>query len=108
MSTDNVIPFPRNAYMAARVRAGAMWTRADRAAVLSALRDGEITLETVLERSADPLYGKFRVSTLLNHMPGIGKIRRDSILRALGIDSKRRVSALGPRKREELLRLTRR
>lgn len=109
MSTDNVIPFPsRIAFMAARERAGLKWTRARRAAVLSALRGGESTLETVLARSADPLYGKFRVSTLLNHMPGIGKFRRNSILRALDIDSKRRISGLGARQREELLRLTRR
>ncbi|MET9779396.1 integration host factor, actinobacterial type [Streptomyces sp. NPDC006367] len=78
--------------------------RKERGEVLAALKNGTVSLESVLERD-DAVVGKTYVRRLLESLPGIGKVRAGQLLSDLGISERRRVQGLGARQRERLLEL---
>ena len=81
---------------AARVRK----VRADAKAGLKA---GTADLAGILAKgSDDDLFGKIRVVSLLESMPGVGKIRAAQIMERLDIAENRRVRGLGDRQRAAL------
>jgi hypothetical protein len=74
-----------------------------RADVKAGLKAGTVTLSGVLVKGADDdLFGKIKVVSLLESMPGVGKVRAAQIMERLRIDASRRVRGLGPNQRQAL------
>ena len=55
---------------------------------------GSIT-EIMMQGQADDAIGRMKVTALLQSMPGVGKVKAQSIMDALGIADNRRVRGLG-------------
>jgi len=77
--------------------------RKDRAAIRSQLAKREITFSTLLERLDDDSVGKMKVLTVIEAMPGIGKVKARKLMRRIRINENRRLRGLGVRQRAELL-----
>jgi hypothetical protein len=79
--------------------------RRERAEVKNRLKAGTVTLPDILTRGADDdVIGKIRVESLLQSVPGVGKVRAGQIMERLGIDPSRRVRGLGVNQRSALER----
>ena len=57
----------------------------------------------MLTRQDDDTVGKMKVSTVLEALPGVGKVRARKIMERLDISASRRVRGLGAKQREALL-----
>ena len=77
--------------------------RKKRAELKAQLKSGKISLKDVLARSGDDIVGKMKVSTVLESLPGVGKVRAAKIMEKLDISASRRVRGLGAKQRESLL-----
>jgi hypothetical protein len=74
--------------------------RKQRAELKNRLKRGSTTLPQVLaEGQTDEIIGRTKVSTLLESLPGIGKVRASQIMEQLGIAESRRVRGLSARQR---------
>ncbi len=76
--------------------------RRKRAELKGQLKSGKLMLKDVLGRSDDTV-GKMKVSTVLESLPGVGKVRARKIMEKLDISASRRVRGLGAKQRESLL-----
>ncbi len=78
--------------------------RRERAEIKEKLKNGSTTLKQVLDqgRTSDVI-GKMKVLSLLESLPGVGKVRARKIMQELEISESRRVKGLGARQREGLL-----
>ena len=76
--------------------------RRKRAELKGQLKSGKLGLTDVLARSDDTV-GKMKVSTVLESLPGVGKVRARKIMEKLDISTSRRVRGLGAKQRESLL-----
>ena len=77
--------------------------RRERAEVKDRLKRGHATLPDVLEQSAtDDVFGKMKVSALLESMPGVGKVRARQLMERYGIAESRRIRGLGDNQRAGL------
>ncbi len=74
--------------------------RADLKAELKAER---VSLRDVLGRQDDDTVGKMKVSSVLESLPGVGKVRARKIMERLDISSSRRVRGLGAKQKDALL-----
>ena len=71
--------------------------RATRAEIKNQLKYSKSALSQVLEKAKDDeALGKLKVVTLLESLPGIGKVKALAILSEVGISESRRVRGLGP------------
>lgn len=78
--------------------------RRARAEVKELLKMGSLTLEDVLERAdADDIIAGIKVSSVLQSVPGLGKIKAKRLMEELSIAENRRIRGLGSRQREALL-----
>ena len=77
--------------------------RKKRAELKGQLKSGKLTLKDVLARQGDDTVGKMKVSTVLESLPGVGKVRARKIMEKLDISASRRVRGLGAKQRESLL-----
>jgi hypothetical protein len=78
--------------------------RRKRAELKAQLKSGNMSLATVLARdSADETVGKMKVSSVLESMPGVGKVRARKIMEKLDISASRRVRGLGSKQKDALL-----
>ena len=77
--------------------------RRKRAELKEQLKSGRTSLKELLDRTADEVVGKMKVSTVLESLPGVGKVRAQKIMEELGISATRRVRGLGSKQREQLL-----
>ena len=77
--------------------------RRKRAELKGQLKSGKVNLTDVLSRQGDDTVGKMKVSTVLESLPGVGKVRARKIMEKLGISASRRVRGLGAKQRESLL-----
>jgi len=77
--------------------------RKKRAALKGELKAGKLTLKDVLSRQGDDTVGKMRVSTVLESLPGVGKVRAGKIMGNLNISVSRRIRGLGAKQRDALL-----
>ncbi|HEY8555788.1 MAG TPA: integration host factor, actinobacterial type [Actinomycetes bacterium] len=78
--------------------------RRKRAELKSQLKSGNMSLATVLAKdSADETVGKMKVSSVLESMPGVGKVRARKIMEKLDISASRRVRGLGSKQKDALL-----
>ncbi len=78
--------------------------RKKRAEVKAELKSGTRSLADVLKNAdGDATLGKMKVSTVLESLPGVGKVRAQKIMEELDISATRRVRGLGTKQREHLL-----
>ena len=77
--------------------------RRKRAEMKEQLKSGRTTLRELLGRTEDEIVGKMKVSSVLESMPGVGRVRARKIMEKLGISDSRRMRGLGTRQKENLL-----
>lgn len=78
--------------------------RAARAELKEKLKMGSVTLADVLkEADHDDVIGKLKVLSLLESLPGVGKVKARRLMEEIGISESRRVKGLGPQQRQALL-----
>jgi chorismate-pyruvate lyase len=77
--------------------------RRKRAELKAQLKSGNMSLGTVLGKDDDETVGKMKVSSVLESMPGVGKVRARKIMEKLDISASRRVRGLGSKQKDALL-----
>ncbi|HYY82157.1 MAG TPA: integration host factor, actinobacterial type [Actinomycetes bacterium] len=77
--------------------------RRKRAELKAQLKSGNTSLATVLGRDSDETVGKMKVSSVLESLPGVGKVRARKIMEKLDISASRRVRGLGSKQKDALL-----
>ena len=77
--------------------------RRKRAEVKGELKSGKRTLSDILNDQGGDTVGKMKVSTVLESLPGVGKVRARKIMERLDISTSRRVRGLGTKQRDALL-----
>ena len=78
--------------------------RQARAEVKNRLKYSPGSLAEVLEQAkTDDVLGKLKVSSLLESLPGIGKIKARAIMAEIGISETRRLRGLGPHQAQALV-----
>src|SRR5437763_1673455 len=79
--------------------------RRRRAELREKLKMGSTSLKELLEEAdRDEVVGKMKVVTLLESLPGVGKVRARRLMEDIGISESRRVRGLGGQQREALLK----
>ena len=76
--------------------------RAARAEIKARLKMGSMSLEEALD-SDDPNVGKLKVVSMLEALPGVGKVKARRLMEEIGIAENRRVQGLGAQQRKALL-----
>lgn len=75
-----------------------------RAELKEKLKMGSTTLPELFDMAAsDETVGKMKVLTMLESLPGLGKVKARRTLEELGISESRRVQGLGKEQRKKLL-----
>jgi hypothetical protein len=77
--------------------------RRRRADLKGQLKAEKLSLRDVLARQGDDVVGKRKVSSVLESLPGVGKVRARKIIERLDISSSRRVRGLGAKQKDALL-----
>ncbi|HYT25672.1 MAG TPA: integration host factor, actinobacterial type [Actinomycetota bacterium] len=77
--------------------------RRKRAELKAQLKSGNLTLATVLDKEDDETVGKMKVASVLESLPGVGKVRARKIMEKLDISASRRVRGLGSKQKDALL-----
>ncbi len=77
--------------------------RKKRADIKERLKGGRLSLREVLEMRGDEVTGKMKVSSVLESLPGVGKVRARKLMERLDISATRRVRGLGAKQKEALL-----
>jgi len=71
-------------------------SRRERAEVKNRLKNSQGSLaDVVKEGKSNDVIGKMKVSSLLESMPGVGRVRARQIMEEIGISETRRVRGLG-------------
>ncbi len=78
--------------------------RRKRAELKEQLKSGRTSLKELLDRTADEVVGKMKVSTVLESLPGVGKVRARRLMEQFNISEARRVRGLGAQQRDALLK----
>ena len=82
-------------------------SRRRRAEVKERLKMGSITLSELLDAAdKDEIIAKLKVLTVLESLPGLGKVKARRMLEDLGISEARRLQGLGKNQREALRKAT--
>jgi outer membrane protein TolC len=77
--------------------------RKKRAQLKEQLKTGRLTLRQILDRRDDETIGKMKMSSVLESLPGVGKVRARKLMERLDISTSRRVRGLGAKQKEALL-----
>ena len=77
--------------------------RRRRAEVKGELKSGKRSLSDILQAQNNDTVGKMKVSTVLESLPGVGKVRARKLMEKLDISASRRVRGLGAKQRGALL-----
>jgi hypothetical protein len=77
--------------------------RRARAEVKNQLKSEKLSLRELLTKENDDVIGKMKVSSVLESLPGVGKVRARKIMERLDISATRRVRGLGAKQRDALL-----
>ncbi|HEX9235244.1 MAG TPA: integration host factor, actinobacterial type [Actinomycetota bacterium] len=77
--------------------------RRKRAELKNQLKAERMTLRDVLSHQGDDVIGKMKVSSVLESLPGVGKVRARRIMERLDISATRRVRGLGAKQKDALL-----
>ena len=76
--------------------------RAARAEIKARLKNNSLSLSDALG-SDDSNVGKLKVVSLLESLPGVGKVKARKVMEEIGIADNRRVQGLGSQQRQALL-----
>jgi signal recognition particle GTPase len=77
--------------------------RRQRAELKEKLKMGSITLRELLEQAErDEVVGKMKVVSVLESLPGVGKVKARRLMEEIGISDARRVQGLGENQRKRL------
>lgn len=64
---------------------------------------GSITLRELIEQSGrDEVVGKMKVVSVLESLPGVGKVKARRLMEEIGISESRRLQGLGDNQRKRL------
>lgn len=78
--------------------------RKQRAELKDRLKMGSVSLKELLDQGQrDEVIGKMKVLTVLESLPGLGKVKARRALDEVGISDTRRVQGLGEQQRRKLL-----
>lgn len=78
--------------------------RQKRAEVKEQLKSGRLSLADLFAQGdADEMVGKLKVVSMLESMPGVGKVRARRLMQELDISESRRLRGLGENQRRRLL-----
>jgi hypothetical protein len=77
--------------------------RRRRAELKDQLKSGSTTLRELLDRSEDDVVAKMKVTSVLESLPGVGRVRARQIMERLDISETRRMKGLGAKQRQNLL-----
>jgi hypothetical protein len=77
--------------------------RKARAELKAQLKAEKMSLQDVLAKQGDGIVGKMKVSSVLESLPGVGKVRARKIMERLDISATRRVRGLGAKQKDALL-----
>lgn len=78
--------------------------RRERAELKERLKMGSITLEELLDQGEDnETIAKMKVLTVLESLPGVGKVKARRTMETIGISETRRVRGLGDQQRKSLI-----
>lgn len=77
--------------------------RRRRAEVKAELKSGKRSLRDLLERENDDTVGKMKVSSVLEALPGVGKVKARKLMEQLDISATRRVRGLGAKQKTALI-----
>jgi hypothetical protein len=77
--------------------------RKARAELKGELKAEKMSLRDVLLKQGDDIVGKMKVSSVLESLPGVGKVRARKIMERLDISATRRVRGLGAKQKDALL-----
>ena len=79
--------------------------RRQRAELKEKLKMGSTTLKELLDQAErDEVVGKMKVLTVLESLPGVGKVRARRMMDKCNISEARRVRGLGEKQRKDLLK----
>ncbi len=68
-----------------------------RADIKNQLKGGEVALSDVIKKGGtEEAIGKLKVVSLLESLPGVGKVKARAIMTEVGIAESRRIRGLGP------------
>jgi signal recognition particle GTPase len=80
--------------------------RRQRAELKEKLKMGSISLKELLEQaSRDEVVGKMKVLSVLESLPGLGKVKARRLMEEVGISETRRIQGLGDKQRGKLFEL---
>ncbi|MEM9203206.1 MAG: integration host factor, actinobacterial type [Actinomycetota bacterium] len=97
-------PPPLSAEAREAALAKAAHARQVRAELKAQLRDGAIVFADVLDRAeTDEFVAKTKVLTILESLPGVGKVKSRRTMERIGIAESRRIQGLGDKQRSQLL-----
>ncbi len=71
--------------------------RKERAEIKKKLKAGQLKVSEILKKADDEIYGKMTVKSVIESVPGVGKLRAAKIMEEIGISTSRRVKGLGPK-----------
>jgi hypothetical protein len=81
--------------------------RRDRAEVKEKLKMGSLSLSELLKKAEkDETVGKMKVVSVLESLPGLGKVKARRLMETVGISESRRLQGLGAKQRADLLKET--
>ena len=81
--------------------------RRERAEVKEKLKMGSLTLgELLTQAESDETVGKMKVVSVLESLPGLGKVKARRLMETVGISESRRLQGLGAKQRADLLEQT--
>ena len=81
--------------------------RRERAEVKDRLKMGSLTLAELLRQAeSDETVGKMKVVSVLESLPGLGKVKARRLMASVGIAESRRLQGLGAKQRADLLEQT--
>jgi len=77
--------------------------RRSRAELKDKLKMGSITLRELLAQGdSDEVVGKMKVLSVLESLPGLGKVKARRVMEEVGISETRRLQGLGDKQRKKL------
>jgi DNA uptake protein ComE-like DNA-binding protein len=97
-------PPPLTPEQRAAALAKAAEARAARAEIKARLKMGSMSLSEVLS-SSDGNVGKLKVVSMLESLPGVGKVKARKVMEDIEIADNRRVQGLGAQQKQKLLDL---
>ncbi len=77
--------------------------RKERAEIKKKLKMGQLKVKDLLDKSEDEVVGKMSVKSVIESIPGIGKLRASKLMQELGISESRKIRGLGANQKKALL-----